>query len=52
MHHSCQVLVINLFLNQNIYCGYSKESSQRDGSFEQPNNVKTDEKTKYSQVYN
>ena len=25
-----------LFLNQNICCGYSKEPSQRDGSFEQP----------------
>ena len=24
-----------LFINKNICCGYSKESSQRDGSFEQ-----------------
>ena len=26
----------NLFINQNICCGYSNEPSQRDGSFEQP----------------
>ena len=25
-----------LFLKQNICCGYSKEPSQRDGSFEHP----------------
>ena len=25
-----------LFLNQNIFYGYSKEASQRDGSFEHP----------------
>ena len=25
-----------LFLNQNIFCGYSKEPSQWDGSFEHP----------------
>ena len=24
------------FLNQNIYCGYSKELSKRDGSLEHP----------------
>ena len=28
--------LIFLFLNQNICCGYSKEPSQRDGSFEHP----------------
>ena len=28
--------IIFLFLNQNICCGYSKEPSQRDGSFEHP----------------
>ena len=27
--------IIFLFLNQNICCGYSKEPSRRDGSFEQ-----------------
>ena len=27
---------IFLFLNQNICCGYSKEPSQRDGSYEHP----------------
>ena len=26
----------NLFLKQNICCEYSKEPSQRDGSFEHP----------------
>ena len=26
----------SVFLNQNIYCGYLKEPSQRDGSFEHP----------------
>ena len=34
--------IIFLFLNQNICCGYSKESSEWDGSFELPNSVKTD----------
>ena len=34
---------IFLFLNQNICCGYSKEPSQLDGSFEHPKHfVKTD----------
>ena len=28
--------IIFLFLNQNIWCGYSKESSQWEGSFEHP----------------
>ena len=28
-----------LFLNQNICCGYSKEPSQRDGSFEHPKHM-------------
>ena len=28
-----------LFLDQNICCGYSKEPSQRDGSFEHPNHM-------------
>ena len=31
--------VIFLFLNQNICCGYSKEPSQWDGSFEQPKHM-------------
>ena len=30
---------IFLFLNQNICCGYSKEPSQRDGSFEHPKDM-------------
>ena len=28
-----------LFLNQNIYCGYLKEPSQWDGSFEHPKHM-------------
>ena len=28
-----------LFLNQNICCGYSKEPSQLDGSFEHPKHM-------------
>ena len=28
-----------LFLNQNICCGYSKEPSQWDGSFEHPKHM-------------
>ena len=28
-----------LLLNQNIWCGYSKEPSQRDGSFEHPKHM-------------
>ena len=28
-----------LFLNQNIFCGYSKEPSQWDGSFEHPKHM-------------
>ena len=31
--------LIFLFLNQNICCGYSKEPSQRDGSFEHPKHM-------------
>ena len=31
--------LIFLFLNQNIYCGNSKEPSQCDGSFEDPKHV-------------
>ena len=30
---------IFLFLNQNIYCGYAKERSHRDGSFEHPKDM-------------
>ena len=34
----CIKKLTSLFLNQNMYCGYSKEPSQRDGSgsFEHP----------------
>ena len=31
--------LIFLFLNQNICCGYSKEPSHRDGSFEHPQHM-------------
>ena len=31
--------LIFLFLNQNICCGYSKEPSRRDSSFENPKHV-------------
>ena len=31
--------LILLFLNQNIWCGYSKEPSQGDGSFEHPKHI-------------
>ena len=31
--------IIFLFLNQNICCGYSKEPSQCDGSFEHPKHM-------------
>ena len=41
--------MIFLFLNQNICCGYSKEPSQWDGSFEYPKHVKTDGK---ENIYN
>ena len=30
----CNRKIFFLFLNQNIYCGYSKEASQENGSFE------------------
>ena len=30
----CVIIIFLLFLNQNICCGYSKEPSQWDGSFE------------------
>ena len=36
MDKSVQLKVIFLFLDQNIYCGCSKELSQWDGSFEHP----------------
>ena len=29
-------ILIDLFINQNIFCGYSNEPSQWDGSFEHP----------------
>ena len=32
-------ILIFLFLNQNICCGYSKEPSQWDGSFEHPEHM-------------
>ena len=35
----CNRKIIFLFLNQNICCGYSKEPSQRDGSFEHPKHM-------------
>ena len=38
LSHSTQKLIL-LFLNQNICCGYSKEPSQLDGSFEHPKHV-------------
>ena len=31
--------IFSLFLIQNICCGYSKELSQRDGSFEHPKHM-------------
>ena len=33
---SLQLNTVFLFLNQNICCGYLKEQSQYDGSFEHP----------------
>ena len=43
-HAGLQIRVCNwkllfLFLNQNICCGYSKEPSHRDGSFEHPKHM-------------
>ena len=35
----CNRKIIFLFLNQNIFCGYSKEPSQLDGSFEHPKHM-------------
>ena len=35
----CDKYLIFLFLNQNICCGYSKEPSQWDGSFEHPKHM-------------
>ena len=35
----CNRKIIFLFLNQNICCGYSKEPSQWDGSFEHPKHM-------------
>ena len=41
--------MIFLFLNQNICCGYSKEPSQWDGSFEHPKHMlKINGKTKFT----
>ena len=34
-----KVKLIFLSLNRNICCGYSKEPSQRDGSFEHPKHM-------------
>ena len=31
--------IVFSFLNQNIYCGHSKEPSQSDGSFEHPKHM-------------
>ena len=35
----CNENLISLLLNQNIYCGHSKEPSQWDGSFEHPKHM-------------
>ena len=35
----CTQKIIFSFLNQNICCGYSKEQSQRDGSFKHPKHM-------------
>ena len=38
----CFILIVKIifvFLNQNICCGYSKEASQRDASFEYPKHL-------------
>ena len=43
--------LIFLFLNKNICCGYSKELSQWDGSFEHPKNVLKLMGKKYLQFY-
>ena len=31
---SSERVILHIFLNQKVCCGYSKELSQRDGSFE------------------
>ena len=36
---SALLKIILLFLNQNICCGYLKEPSQWDGSFEHPEHI-------------
>ena len=36
--------IIFSFLKRTICCGYSKEPSQRDGSFEHPNHMKNMDK--------
>ena len=36
---TCTKIIIFFFLNQNICCGYSKEPSQWDGSFEHPKHM-------------
>ena len=38
----CNEKLIFLFVNKNICCGYSKEPSQRDGSFEDPKHILKD----------
>ena len=35
----CNGKLFFLFLNQNIYCGYSKEPSHGDGSLEHPKHM-------------
>ena len=35
----CNRKIVFLFLNQNICCGYSKEPSEGDGSFEHPKHM-------------
>ena len=39
--HRLQIRVCISFFNQNICCGYSKEPSHRDGSFEHPKQMFT-----------
>ena len=36
---SAYLKIIFLYLNQNMCCGYSKETSQWDGSFEYPKHM-------------
>ena len=46
-----RVLIIELFFNQNISGGYSKELSQWDGSFEHPKHMLKIMGRKYLQFY-